>query len=215
MAIRVAVVEDDEATRRRWVRLLNESSGYRCAGEYSSGEMALRRLRPDQCEVILVDLQLPGMSGIDLIRALAKKFPEIDPLVMTVNDDREAVLEAIREGAAGYLLKRGDPKNLLVRLGELAANEFPLSPTIGQLIRDELRPAKADPQLPPLTPAEEEVLRWLDQGLTNKQIAAQRRVDDVTVRDQLSTIYGKLGVGNRLAALARLRRLGWRPRPLM
>ena len=213
MAIRVVVVEDDEATRRRWVRLLNESSGYRCAGEYSSGEMALRRLRPGQCEVALVDLQLPGMSGIELIRALAKKFPEIAPLVMTVNDDRSAVLEAIREGAAGYLLKRGDPKNLLIRLGELAANEFPLSPPIGQLIRDELRPRKTDGQIPRLTPAEEEVLRWLDQGLSNKEIALQRAVDEVTVRDQLSRIYGKLDVGNRVAALAKLRRLGWGPPP--
>jgi DNA-binding NarL/FixJ family response regulator len=212
MTMRVVVVEDDEATRRRWVRLLNESSGYRCAGEYSSAEMALRRLRPGQCEVALVDLQLPGMSGIDLIRALARKFPQIAPLVMTVNDDRSAVLEAIREGAAGYLLKRGDPKNLLIRLGELAANEFPLSPPIGQLIRDELRPRKTDGQIPHLTPAEEEVLRWLDQGLSNKEIALQRAVDEVTVRDQLSRIYGKLDVGNRVAALAKLRRLGWRPR---
>jgi DNA-binding NarL/FixJ family response regulator len=207
--MKVVVVEDDESTRRRWVRLLNESSGYECSGEYASAEMALRRLRPGQCEVVLVDLQLPGMSGIELIRELTRLFPEVQCLVMTVMEDQIAVMEALREGAAGYLLKRGDPKNLLVRLGELAANEFPLSPPIGQLIRKQFLPAAIPEGLPRFTPAELEVLRYLAQGLTNKEISFKRGVEDFTVRDQLSQIYRKLGVGNRGAALAKLRRLGW------
>lgn len=208
--MKVVVVEDDEITRKRWVRLLNESSGYECTGEYASAEMALRRLRRGQCEVVLVDLQLPGMSGIDLIRELGRHFPEVHCLVMTVMEDRTAVMEALREGAAGYLLKRGDPKNLLVRLGELAANEFPLSPPIGQLVRKEFLPAAMPEGLPRFTPAELEVIRLLAEGLSNKEIAYKRGVEEFTVRDQLSHIYRKLDVGNRVAALARLRRLGWR-----
>jgi DNA-binding NarL/FixJ family response regulator len=210
--MKVVVVEDDEVTRKRWVRMLNESSGYECTGEYASAEMALRRLRPGQCEVVLVDLQLPGMSGIELIRELARHFPEVHCLVMTVMENQTAVMEALREGAAGYLLKRGDPKNLLVRLGELAANEFPLSPPIGQIVRKQFLPMATSEQLPRFTPAEEDVLAFLDGGLSNKEIAARRGVEDFTVRDQLSHIYRKLSVGNRVAALAKLRRLGWRPR---
>jgi DNA-binding NarL/FixJ family response regulator len=208
--MKVVVVEDDEITRKRWVRLLNESSGYECTGEYASAEMALRRLRRGQCEVVLVDLQLPGMSGIELIRELGRHFPEVHCLVMTVMDDRTAVLEALREGAAGYLLKRGDPKNLLVRLGELAANEFPLSPPIGQIVRKEFLPAAMPESLPRFTPAELEVIRLLAEGLSNKEIGSRRGVEEFTIRDQLSHIYRKLDVGNRVAALAKLRRLGWK-----
>lgn len=209
--MKVVVVEDDEVTRKRWVRMLNESSGYECTGEYASGEMALKRLRPGQCDVVLVDLQLPGMSGVDLIRELARHFPEVHCLVMTVMESQTAVMEALREGAAGYLLKRGDPKNLLVRLGELAANEFPLSPPIGQMVRKQFLPVPISEDVPRFTPAELDVLRLLDDGRSNKEIAAKRGVEEVTVRDQLSHIYRKLNVGNRVAALAKLRRLGWRP----
>ncbi len=209
--MKVVVVEDDEVTRKRWVRMLNDSSGYECTGEYASAEMALKRLRPGQCEVVLVDLQLPGMSGVDLIRELARHFPEVHCLVMTVMESQTAVMEALREGAAGYLLKRGDPKNLLVRLGELAANEFPLSPPIGQMVRKHFLPVTMSEGIPRFTPAELDVLRLLDDGRTNKEIAAKRGVEEFTVRDQLSQIYRKLNVGNRVAALAKLRRLGWRP----
>jgi DNA-binding NarL/FixJ family response regulator len=209
--MKVVVVEDDEVTRKRWVRMLNESSGYECTGEYASAEMALKRLRPGQCEVVLVDLQLPGMSGVELIRELARHFPEVHCLVMTVMESQTAVMEALREGAAGYLLKRGDPKNLLVRLGELAANEFPLSPPIGQMVRKHFLPATMSEGIPRFTPAELDVLRLLDDGRTNKEIAAKRGVEEFTVRDQLSQIYRKLNVGNRVAALAKLRRFGWKP----
>ena len=195
--MKVVVVEDDEVTRKRWVRLLNESSGYECTGEYASAEMALRRLRHDQCEVALVDLQLPGMPGIDLIRELSRRFPNVHCLVMTVMEDQTAVMEALREGAALYLLKRGHPKNLLVRLGELAANEFPLSPSIGQMVRKRFLPAAIPKGLPRFTPAEQEVLRLLALGLSNKEIAVKREVEEFTVRDHLSHIYRKLEVGNR------------------
>lgn len=116
---------------------------------------------------------------------------------------------ALREGAAGYLLKRGDPKNLLVRLGELAAIEFPLSPPIGQIVRKEFLPAAIPEGIPHLTPAESGVLSLLAHGLSNKEIDSKRGVEEFTVRDQLSQIYRKLAVGNRVAALAKLRRLGW------
>lgn len=189
--------------------MLYESSGYECTGEYASAEMALRCLRRGQCEVVLVDLQLPGMSGVELIRELARHFSEVRCLVMTVMDDRTDVMEARREGAAGYLLKRGEPRNLQVRLGELAANEFPLSQPIGQMVRQEFLPTSMPEGLPRFTPAEMEVLRLLAGGLSNKEIASRRGVEELTVRDQLSHIYSKLDVGNRVAALANLRRLGW------
>ncbi len=208
--MKVVVIEDNEATRLRWVRLLNDSTDFTCTGEYSSAEIALRRIRPGQCDVAVVDLQLPGMSGVEFIRALARRFPEVHCLVMTVMDDRSTVLEALREGAAGYLLKRGDPKDLIARLGELSTHEFPLSPAIGQIVRDQLSAAPIPPGIPRLTSAEEEVVRLLADGLSNKEIAARRGVEEFTVRDQLSSIYRKLDVGNRVAALAKLRRLGWR-----
>jgi DNA-binding NarL/FixJ family response regulator len=94
----------------------------------------------------------------------------------------------------------------------LAANEFPLSPPIGQIVRRQFLPMATSEEMPRFTPAEQEVLCLLDEALSNKEIAAKRGVEDFTVRDQLSHIYRKLNVGNRVAALAKLRRLGWRPR---
>lgn len=208
MAIRVVVIEDNRETLREFQAALEVAQGYEFAGGYGSAELAQAAFVPGAWDVALVDVQLPGMSGLELIRRLKGMDPTLRCLVITVVHDAGTIFEGLRLGADGYLLKRDDPKNLVVRLGEMLAGEVPLSPAVARQILQHFRETESDPRWETLSPAERRVLLALSGGASNKDLASTLGLGEPTVRAHLSAAFRKLHLRSRAEAVALLNRRG-------
>lgn len=210
MPVRLVIVEDDPRQRESLVNALKAGSGYEVAGEFATLEEFRQAVRRLPCDVALVDIQLPDGSGLEAIRLLkqAKVPPKV--VVLTVVNDSGTLFAALQAGADGYLLKRGDSKGLLLRLGELLGGEVPMSPAIARRLLDHFRLTLAGrpDAVAALTASETEVLTLLARGHSNQEIAEARRVALPTVRSQLTAIYGKLHVRSRTEAVALFHRQG-------
>jgi DNA-binding NarL/FixJ family response regulator len=208
MAIRVVVIEDDRETLREFQAALEEAQGYAFAGGHASAESAQAAFVPGSWDVALVDVQLPGINGLELIRRLKGMDPTLRCLVMTVVHDAGTIFEGLRLGADGYLLKRDDPKTLVVRLGEMLAGEVPLSPAVARQILQHFRATENDPRWETLSPAERRVLLALSGGASNKDLAATLGLGESTVRAHLTAAFRKLHLRSRAEAVAFLGRRG-------
>ena len=165
-------------------------------GEAGTAEQALAlvpRLRPD---VVLMDLVLPGMSGVEAVRRLRAAHPEIKVVVLTSFAGQEAVLPAVRAGAAGYLLKDVGPTELAGALRAVHAGGSPLHPAVAATVMQSVAAEERDP----LTPREHEVLRLVARGLSNRLIARELALSEKTVKAHVSAVLGKLGVADRTQA---------------
>jgi two-component system, NarL family, response regulator LiaR len=205
--IRVLIVDDHTIVRKGIRALLAEIAGIDVVGEAADGQEAIvqaDRLRPD---VILMDLAMPRMNGIEATRQIKDRQPESRILVMTSFATDEKVLPAIKAGALGYLLKESAPEDLVKAIHQIQRGESSLHPVIARRVLQELahpsdRPATTDP----LTEREVEVLSLVAQGLSNQDIAAQLYITPATVRTHVSNIMSKLYLANRVqAALYALR----------
>ena len=178
----------------------------RVIGNAGSAEDALVALEKLQPQLMLVDLGLPGLTGIELIAKLSAKKEK--PLMMahTVFDDRENVLSAIKAGASGYVLKGCAPRELVEALQSLNAGGSPMSPRIARAVLRELQQLPAEPD--PLSPRERHVLKLVDEGLTYKQIADRLCVSPHTVHSHIKNIYDQMQVRSRSEALAQARSRG-------
>ncbi|MBL8952004.1 MAG: response regulator transcription factor [Myxococcaceae bacterium] len=205
--IPIFVVEDDPQLRQYLVMLLDGEPTTRVIGNAGSAEEALVLLEELQPRLMLVDLALPGASGLELI-AKVRDRPEA-PLMMahTVFDDRDNVLAAIRAGASGYVLKGCAPRELIEALQSLNAGGSPMSPRIARAVLRELQERPA-PLPDPLSPRERLVLKLVDEGLTYKQIAERMSVSPHTVHSHIKNIYDQLHVRSREEALAKARHRG-------
>ena len=209
MPIRLAVVEDDPAQMKAHLDDIIADVGFSCIGSYGSGEELLAHLRPGQCDVAVVDLQLPGKSGIETIREIKRWNPAPQCVLMTVINDSEAIFSALKAGADGYLLKRNDPSHFLDRIRTLVAGDFPMSPAVSRRVLEYFRlPPPTELPLETLSEAERQVLELLAAGLANKEIAQQRNPEVSTVRTQLSTIYRKLQARGRTDAVRKATEAG-------
>lgn len=199
-SLSVYLVEDDPLLREHLTTILS-APGVTLLGSASSGAEALAALESLAAEVVLIDLGLPDMRGQDVIRALARR--PAPPLLMahTVFDDRDHVLEAIKAGASGYVLKGSTPRELLAALAELKAGGAPMSPRIARAVLLELREV-IPPQADPLSPRERQLLKLIDEGLTYKQISDRLHVSTHTVHSHIKNIYGALQAKSRGEALA-------------
>ncbi len=204
--LRVFVVEDDPLLRRHLVELLGSESGMAVVGQAGAGDEALGALERVETDVVLMDLGLPGLSGVEAIASLAKR-PRA-PLMMahTVFDDRDTVLKAIKAGASSYVLKGCAPRELVEALYELQAGGAPMSPRIARAVLRELHEVPAQPD--PLSPRERQLLKLVDEGLTYKQIASQLNVSPHTVHSHIKNIYEALQAKSRAEALANARHRG-------
>jgi len=204
MAIKVAIVEDKEGVRENWANLLEATPGFRCVAACESGEAAvsaLPRLEPD---VVLMDIHLPGMSGIETIVRLKQIIPETQFLMVTVYSDADRVFEALKAGASGYLLKSTPPTELLASITNVTQGQAPMTGAIARLVIEAFRqPAPQTPADAGLTQREEECLRLLARGLANKEIADRMGVSVSTVHFHLKEIYQKLHVRSRAEATLR------------
>ena len=209
--IRVALVEDDGRIRASLISLFELAQGYRCVNAFASAEEALAGSVTDIADVILMDINLPGRSGIECVAELKRRNPTLLVIMLTVYEDADKIFSALRAGASGYLLKRTPPSELLEAIREAVEGGSPMSSLIARKVVASFQdaavsqPTSAAPStpLPSLTPREREILGALAKGLLYKEIAEQLGISTTTVRTHLRSIYEKLQVQTRTEAVVR------------
>jgi DNA-binding NarL/FixJ family response regulator len=205
----IAIIEDQTAIREGLAFLIDNSPGFKCTGRFRTMEAALRDIGDNLPEVALVDIGLPGMSGIEGIRILHQRYPELLLVTLTVYDDDERIFQAICAGASGYILKKTPPARLLEYIQEARTGGAPISPEIArrviELFRKNPPPRKTDPGL---TPHEIRLLKMLVNGHTCKSAAAEFGVTVHAVTWHLRNIYDKLHVHSKTEAVSKALRQG-------
>jgi DNA-binding NarL/FixJ family response regulator len=201
--IDVSIVEDQREIREGLAALIDGTPGFRCSGRFSTMEEALAGIR-EAPDVVLFDIGLPGMSGIEGLRRLRRRYPGLAALMLTVYEDDDRIFEAMCAGADGYLLKTTPPARLLESIGEVANGGAPMSPGVArrviQLFRDIRPPAQADYQL---TPHETRLLRLLVEGHNYKTAAIELSVSVNTIGFHMRRIYEKLQVHSKSEAVSK------------
>jgi DNA-binding NarL/FixJ family response regulator len=205
--ITVAIVDDEADLREHIAGYLAAAGGVTCKAAYASAEEALQRLPQDKPDVILMDINLGGMDGIECVRRLKTVMPEAQVLMLTVFADTEKIFRALAAGASGYLLKRLSPSKLLEAIREVQVGGSPMSASIARKVVQSFQsiPARGEGS-PDLSQREREVLNGLADGLAYKQIADQLQVSIHTVRNYIRRIYEKLHVRSRTEAVAKFLR---------
>lgn len=205
---RVVLVDDHQMVRQGLVFFLSTQPGIDVVGQAASGEEAIRLVDELQPDVVLMDVVLPGLSGIDALTQIHGKHPDIDVIVLSSFVDRQKVVQAIQAGAAGYLMKEVDPSELAAAIWASQRGELYLHPEAARYLAESLRPGPGQEEPLPdvLTEREIEVLRLITHGLSNQEIALRLEITLKTVKAHVSSILQKLNLENRVqAALYALR----------
>ncbi len=204
MTCSVSIVEDDAITRDGLQKLIEQSPGLRCVGAYGSAEEALRQFASHPSDVVLMDINLPKMSGIECVSRLKQAAPGVQVLMLTVYEKPEAVFQALRAGASGYLVKRTAPRDLLPAIQDVLAGGAPMSSHIARKVVQyfqDLGPSTRDTIR--LSPREREILVMLADGDYYKEIADKLGISITTVRSHIQHVYEKLHVRTRTEAVAK------------
>jgi DNA-binding NarL/FixJ family response regulator len=202
--ISVSIVDDEKKLCKSIATFLNGSEGFRCVSIYGSAEAALQHLPADRPDVVLMDINMAGMDGIECVRQLKILAPQIQILMLTVYEDTEQIFKALAVGATGYLLKRLEPDELLQAIRDVIDGGSPMSNSIARKVVASFQEANrvGEPQYL-LSPREQSVLDCLAKGLAYKQIADQLDISINTIRTHLRHIYEKLHVQSRTEAVAK------------
>ena len=203
--INVAIVEDDAEVRRSLINIINREAGMSCAGAFGAAREALEqipRLRP---QTVLMDINLPGMSGIECVRKLAEAVPGLQIVMLTVYHDTKAIFDSLAAGAVGYLLKPVRADELVRAIRDVRAGGAPMSTSIArQVVQAFKKPASPERgDVPDLSPREREVVELLAKGYQSKEIATQLGIAYWTVESHVAHIYQKLHVRSRAEAVAK------------
>jgi DNA-binding NarL/FixJ family response regulator len=204
--IKLGIVEDSRTTREGLETIINLSPDFRCVCSCDTAEKALVQLPKHAPEVVLMDIQLPGMSGIECVARLKKLLPDTQVIMVTVYEDPDRIFSALRNGASGYLLKRSTPEEVLAAIRDVQQGGAPMSGEIARKVilhfRDQTTSAA---EVATLTAREREVLELVAEGFINKEIADRLCVSVEAVRWHLKHIYAKLHVRSRTEAALKLR----------
>ncbi len=204
MRIKVSIVEDDQQIREGMAFLINSSETAQCISTHSTAEDALQQIPAGKPSVVLMDLNLPQMSGIECTRQLKALLPQVQILILTMYEDSEQVFNSIMAGASGYLVKRTPPDKILEAIREIHTGASPMSGRIARMMVEHFRNLKRSaPELENLSKREQEVLELLAKGYRYKEIADALAVGFDTVRSHLRSIYDKLHVHSRTEAVAK------------
>jgi len=207
MPITVAIVEDNEQLRGTLARVLNRAESFRCVSQYGDAESALQGLPKDKAEVVLMDINLPGMNGVECVRRLKQVAPRLQIVMLTVYEDTENIFNALAAGAAGYLLKRTKTAELLEAIREVHRGGSPMTTHIARKVTQSFQRAGPSPQpTENLSEREQEVLDCLSQGFLYKEIAEKLGISYETVHTYIRRIYEKLQVRTRTEAVAKFLR---------
>lgn len=202
MSIQVAIVEDDEGIRAGLTHMIERSPGFRFAGSHADAESALEQLPSSKADVVLMDINLPKMDGVECVRQLKPKMPGTQFIMLTVYEDNERLFQSLMAGANGYLLKRTPPAKLLAAIREVNAGGSPMSPQIARRVVQLFRLApQPSSDVEQLTPREKEILDQLSKGFRYKEIVDNLGMSIDTVRTHIRNIYEKLRVHSRTEAV--------------
>lgn len=204
--IKVAIVEDNKTTREGLETIVNLSGDFRCVCTCATAEEALKKLPEHQPELVLMDIQLPNMSGVECVSRLKEILPAVQAVMVTVYEDPDRIFRALRAGASGYLLKRSTPEEVLNAMRDIQQGGGAMSGEIARKVVAYFREqADVKPEVEELTPREREVLDLVVCGLSNKEIAERLCVTVAAVRFHLKHIYQKLHVHSRTEAALKYR----------
>ena len=205
--ISVAIVDDEKDLRQSIATFVNGSPGFKCVSAYGSAEAALKGLPVDKPDVVLMDINLGGMNGIECVERLKAGAPGMQVLMLTVYEDTDQIFKALEAGATGYLLKRSSPATLLQAIREIHAGGSPMTSSIARKVVASFQKSKqTGGKETHLSPREEMVLNCLAKGLTYKQIADRLDISIDTIRTYLRRVYEKLHVQSRTEAVAKYMR---------
>ena len=203
--IKVLIIEDQEEIRSGYQFLINNSDDFSCIG-YADAETAIENLERDQPEVVLMDVNLPGITGIEATRILKEKIPKIAILMFTIYENNENVFEALAAGASGYILKQTKPIQLLESIKDVYNGGAPMSSQIAKMLVNSFQKKNVIDTQNELTEREDEILRLLAAGYRNKDVALKFFISLSTVKSHVYNIYQKLHVTSRVDAVNKIGR---------
>ena len=207
MPITVSIVEDNDKLRGTLARLLDRSDGFRCLSQYASAEDALKDLPQLRPNVVLMDINLPGMNGVQCVRQLKALLPQIQVMMLTVYEDTENIFNALAAGASGYMLKRTSSKELLEAIQDVQRGGSPMTMHIARKVVQSFQHTATTAQpTENLSEREQQVLDLLSQGLMYKEIAEKLGISYETVHTYIRRIYEKLQVRTRTEAVTKFLR---------
>jgi DNA-binding NarL/FixJ family response regulator len=209
MAIAVALVEDDAQTRKILAGWISRASGFRLVGEWGEAESALPALTEINPEVVLMDINLPGISGVEAVKRLKPRLPQTQFVMLTVYEDSDHIYNALAAGATGYLLKQTPRQELLRALEDVSRGGSPMTSNIARKVVQSFRQNKGSVAAgEELSPREQEVLDLLARGYLYKEIAERLNISVPTVNTYVRRMYEKLHVRSRAQAVAKYAHLG-------
>lgn len=204
MPITVCLVDDDAELRETIGGYIAGAKGFECLGSFPTGETALQAIPVLKPNVVLMDINLPGMSGIQCVKKLKEKTPKLLALMLTVYENSDRIFEALSAGASGYLLKSTPPERLLEAIEDLQKGGSPMSSNIARKVVQAFHPTSdAAPLIEQLSPREQQVLNWLAEGFSYKQIASEMNLSMGTIRTYIRSMYEKLHVNSRTEAVVK------------
>lgn len=204
MQIKVAIVEDDEGIRTSLAALLRRAPSFRLVGDYADAETALKEIPLRQPDVVLMDINLPGMNGVECVRQLKAALPGVQFLMLTVYEDSDSLFKSFKVGASGYLLKRTASARLLEAIRDVHAGGSPMTPQLARRVVQHFSKPSADSSpVSRLTPGEKEFLDQLANGYAYKEIADRMNISIDTVRSYVRAVYEKLHVHSRTEAVVK------------
>jgi DNA-binding NarL/FixJ family response regulator len=207
MPISVSIVEDNDKLRGTLARVLNRADGFNCASQHANAEDALKELPQVKPDVVLMDINLPGINGVECVRQLKKILPEVQVMMLTVYEDTENIFNALAAGASGYMLKRTPGAELLSAIREVQRGGSPMTAHIARkVVQSFQRPAATDEPTENLSEREQQVLDLLSRGLMYKEISDKLGISYETVHTYIRRIYEKLQVRTRTEAVAKFLR---------
>jgi DNA-binding NarL/FixJ family response regulator len=207
MPISVSIVEDNDQLRATLARVLNRAEGFRCLSHYANAEDALKDLPQVRPDVVLMDINLPGMNGVQCVRQLKVLLPQVQVMMLTVYEDTENIFNALAAGASGYMLKRTSSKELLEAIQDVHRGGSPMTMHIARKVVQSFQHTAATAQpTENLSEREQQVLDCLTQGLMYKEIAEKLGISYETVHTYIRRIYEKLQVRTRTEAVAKFLR---------
>lgn len=204
MSISVSIIEDDAGVRTTLARLIDSSPGFRCVSQHPSAESALREIPKTYPEVVLMDINLPGLSGVECVRRLKPLLPQTQIIMLTVYQKAEHIFDALTAGATGYLLKQTPADELLEAIRDVHGGGSPMNSSIARkIVQSFQKPVPVAIEAADLSPRESEILDLLAKGFLYKEIAEKIGITFATVHTHIRHIYEKLHVRSRTEAVAK------------
>jgi DNA-binding NarL/FixJ family response regulator len=202
--ITIAIIEDDEDIREGLKSLVQATAGFACTGAFADAETGLEYLTGQPADIVLMDIHLPGMDGIECVRRLKVIHPEMQFIMCTIFRNDDSIFNALKAGATGYLLKTDDPGLIINAIHELYAGGSPMTPQIARRVIDSFKKPAVNDEIHLLTKRETEMLGLLSKGYRYKEIADKLFVSTETVRKHINNIYQKLHVQSRIEAVNKI-----------